>query len=73
MIVDSNNVVRFCGHVNGKLSSETGVGPICKSDGNFAVRDKEKADEWNNFFISVCTADDGVVPEYILKGFLVIA
>jgi hypothetical protein len=39
-------------------------GPIRKSDGDFAVTSKEKANELSKFFSSVCTVDNGIVHEY---------
>jgi hypothetical protein len=42
------------------ISCKSGVVPKRKIDISSAVRDKEMADEFDNFFSSVCTVVDGV-------------
>jgi hypothetical protein len=49
------------------LSCETGVGPIYKNDGSYAVSEKDKAVTLNKFFSSVCTFDNKVMPECLDK------
>jgi hypothetical protein len=63
-IIDSHDLGKFYRYINGKLSCKTGVGPIYKNDGSYAVSDKDKAVTLNKFFSSVCTIDNKVMPEY---------
>ena len=61
-IIDSGKVGDFYKYANGKLSSRTGVGPLKKADGSFALMDGEKSELLNTFFASVCIQDDDTRP-----------
>ena len=46
------------------MSCRSGVGSLKDSNGDYAITDNEKANILNNYFGSVCTADDGQTPPF---------
>lgn len=52
------NPKEFYKYVNSKLRTRTGVADLKKSDGTEIRNDKEKAEEFNGFFVSVFTQED---------------
>jgi len=46
------------------MSCRSGVGVLRSTDGADAISDLEKAEIPNNHFASVCTADNGIFPQF---------
>ena len=63
-VIDSNNVGSFYRHVNKRMSCRSGVGVLHSPDGADAVSDSEKAEVLNSYFASVCTNDNGILPQF---------
>ena len=63
-IVNSNNVGSFYRHINKRMSCRSGVGVLRSTDGADAISDLEKAEILNNHFASVCTANNGIFPQF---------
>ena len=57
-VINNNNVGAFYRFVNARTCNRTGIGPLCGSDGQTVMNDKEKANVLNSFFGSVCSVDD---------------
>jgi len=66
-VIESGKVGDFYKYVNNKLSSKTGVGSLKSVDGSFVTSNSEKAKLLNDFFGSVCTKDDGILPLFESK------
>ena len=49
-VINSANLGRFYGYVNGKLSCKSGVGPLKSGSNKIIVSDVEKAELLNNYF-----------------------
>jgi hypothetical protein len=62
--VHSNNVGSFYKFVNSRLSCKSGVGVLRDNCENSIVNDKDKAELLNDYFCSVCTLDDGILPQF---------
>jgi ribonuclease P/MRP protein subunit RPP40 len=62
LILKSADLGKFYRFVNSKLSSKSGIGPLKNSKGDFVFRNKHKAELLNNYFSSICTKDDEVIP-----------
>ena len=62
-VIDKANMGTFYRFVNGKLSCESGVGPLT-ADCDKLILDTEKAERLNSYFMSVITADDGNLPDF---------
>ena len=60
-VVESDSIGCFYSFVNKKLSNKKGVGALRASDGD-VFDDGQRANLLNNYFSSVCTADDGNTP-----------
>ena len=63
-VVSSNNLGNFYKYVNNRLSCHTGVGVLRDNNGSLYATDDSKAELLNNYFSSVSTKDDGVLPEF---------
>jgi len=63
-VISSNNLGHFYKHVNNRLSCRTGVGALRDNNGSLYTTDASKAELLNNYFSSVSTKDDGVLPEF---------
>jgi len=63
-VIENNNLGSFYKHINNRLSCRSGVGVLHGENGEVATSDTDKASVLNNYFSSVCTNDDGVLPEF---------
>ena len=63
-IIKANNLGSFFKFVNGKLSSNDGIAPLFDESGNLIMSDNGKANILNDYFKSVFTIDDGVLPQF---------
>ena len=61
-IINSNDLGVFYKHVNKNSVHRTGIGRLKSSSGLLILEDKEKAQMLNDYFVSICTTDDGVLP-----------
>ena len=61
-IINSNDLGSFYKHVNKNSVHRTGIGPLKAPSGHLVLDDKEKAKILNDYFVSICTTDDGVLP-----------
>jgi hypothetical protein len=60
----SNNIDSFYKFVNSRLSCKSGVGAIRANNGETVANDKEKAEMLNDYFCSVGTQDNGILPGF---------
>ena len=67
-VIDSENLGCFYKYVNSKLTCKSGVGALKTADGSLLSNDSEKAELLNDYFASVCTADNGIMPSAILRA-----
>jgi hypothetical protein len=61
-VLRSTDLGKFYRFVNSKLSSKSGVAPLKYDHGGFAFSSIEKAELLNNYFASICTIDNNVLP-----------
>ena len=60
-LINSNNLGQFYNHVK-KTVHRSGIAPLKTDMGELVLGDREKAELLNDYFVSVCTDDDGVLP-----------
>ena len=63
-VIDSNNAGSFFRFVNGKLSCKSGLGALSSDSGDVITSDADRANLLNDYFASVCTADNGDNPHF---------
>lgn len=63
-VISKDNLGTFYRFVNRKLSCRSGVGPLKTDSGDLILDDNRKAEALNNYFTSVLTVDDGVLPDF---------
>ena len=63
-IINSNNLGNFYRYVNNKLSCRSGVGSLTNKKGDHVTTDADKANILNEYFGSVCTNDNGIIPPF---------
>jgi hypothetical protein len=61
-IIKADNIGKFYKFVNKKLSCSSGVGALLNKENILVTDDNAKANVLNEFFASVCTADNGSTP-----------
>lgn len=61
-IISANNTGKFYSFVNGKMACSSGVGALKTTDGSFVLSDSAKAELLNEYFVSVGTHDNGILP-----------
>ena len=61
-IMSSRKISKLYSYINSKLNHSGGIPPLQKEDGSFALSDKDKCDVLNQYFASVFTKDDGILP-----------
>jgi len=61
-ILEANNIGAFYRFVNKRLRNKTGISPLHDSSGHLITDDAIKADLLNNYFASVSTTDNGILP-----------
>ena len=61
-VVAAGDLGTFYRYVNSKLSSRSGVAPLCTGDNTYITDTKSQANLLNTYFGSVCTSDNGIVP-----------
>ena len=66
-IVSSNKIGNFYKYANKKLSCKTGVGLIKDPDGNILTDPVDRANCFNNFFASVFTTDNNIIPPVVTR------
>ena len=62
-VLDANNPGSFYKYVNSKLTCKSGIGTLVNSNGDDITDDDGKANLLNDYFVSVCTNDDGLLPQ----------
>ena len=63
-IISSRKISKLYSYINSKLNHSGGIPPLEKEDGSFALSDKDKCDLLNQYFASVFTKDDGILPSF---------
>ena len=64
-MLKTNNLGSFYRFVNGKLkNNNSDVAPLFDTNGNLLISDTEKANLLNDYFSSVFTKDNGLLPEF---------
>ena len=63
-IINSNDLGNFYKFMNKRSDHKTGIGPLEAPSWLLVglLEDKEKAQILNDYFVSICTTDDGVLP-----------
>ena len=61
-VVNSRNLSYFYSYANSKLKNIAVIPPLARSDGSIATSDSDKCGLLNQFFVSVFTVDDGILP-----------
>jgi len=61
-LIDSGSIGDFYRFINNKTSNRTGVAALKGDNGEFITNDSCKAEKLNNFFSSVFTVDNNVLP-----------
>jgi len=63
-VLDSNDSGSFYKYVNKKLTRPSGVGSLLDKNGEIVSDNLSKANILNDYFASVCTTDNGKLPEF---------
>jgi hypothetical protein len=63
-IIKANNLGAFYRYINNKLSHGNGIAPLFDTNGNLITSEIEKANLLNDYFKSVFTIDNGLLPEF---------
>lgn len=66
-VINKANLGTFYRFVNGKLSCKSGVGPLKSESGNMIINDVKKAEALNDYFTSIFTVDNGVLPDFVRR------
>ena len=66
-ILSSGDLGKFYRYVNSKLCCKSGVAPIKDNSGNLLFDHKLKAEYLNNYFASVCSVDNNILPDCTSK------
>ena len=61
-IINSNNSSKLYSYVNSKLSITSSIPPLMKTDRSLAITDGDECNVLNDYFASVFTIDNGVLP-----------
>jgi len=61
-VINDNNTGSFYKFINKKLSCKKGVSALQNSAGNLVINDFERSTLLNDYFASVCTNDNGIIP-----------
>ena len=61
-LIDSANLGMFYKYVNSKMACKSGIGSLKAADGTLLTSDTAKAELLNEYFVSVCTTDNGTLP-----------
>jgi len=61
-VISADNLGAFYRHVNRRLTNKSGVGPLYDGHGKLVSDNAAKANLLNNYFASVCTDDNGCMP-----------
>jgi hypothetical protein len=61
-IIDANNLGAFYSYVNKRISHRNGIGALTESSGNVVVDSQQKANMFNEYFASVGTVDNDIIP-----------
>jgi len=63
-VVSADNIGSFYKFVNDRLTCSTGSATLKDNAGNAVTSDTDKAELLNQYFGSVCTRDDGQLPDF---------
>ena len=63
-VICKENTGAFYKHVNRRMACRSGIGVLKNPDGSLVTNDTDKAEVLNNYFASVCTTDDGCLPNF---------
>jgi hypothetical protein len=66
-VLEANNVGAFYNYVNGKLTCHNGVGALRDINGQTLTTNIGKANALNDYFSSVYTVDNGIVPTFVSR------
>jgi len=61
-VIESNNLGTFYNYVNKRISYRSGIGALIDNAGNAIVNDVDKANMFNEYFASLGTVDNNVLP-----------
>jgi len=61
-VVNADNLGTFYRYVNRRLTSKSGIGPLYDNHGKLVSDNATKANLLNHYFASVCTDDNGCMP-----------
>ena len=63
-ILEANNLGAFYKFVNKKLASPSGIAPLHDASGNSLTSDQDKTNLLNEYFRTVFTVDDNLLPNF---------
>ena len=66
-IINSNNLGKFFKMAKKKFNPTSGIGPLRLPDGSLTIDDQVKADSLNEYFSSVFTSDNNLLPTFETK------
>ena len=64
-VLKKKNLSSFYSYVNSKLTTSQCIPPLVDSNDNLVVSNHDKCTVLNDYFASVFTADDGLLPEFV--------
>ena len=66
-IIKANNLGAFYRYINNKLNHGNDIAPLFDTNGNLITSEIEKANLLNDYFKSVFTIDNGLLPEFLTR------
>ena len=66
-LITSNDLGQFYKHVKKNSIHRSGIAPLKNCAGELVLSDPDKAELLNDYFLSVCTEDDGNLPQLVTR------
>jgi len=62
-VIECNYAGTFFNFINNKLSCRRGLGALNNDNGDVITDDSERANLLNDYFVSMCPSDNGIIPD----------
>ena len=66
-ILKANNLGAFYKFVNNKIGNKSSIAPLKTSSGNLLTSDLDRANLLNDYFQSIFTLDNGIIPQFLSR------
>jgi len=66
-LINSNDPGQFYNHVRKNSVHRSGIAPLKTGTGELVLDNQDKAELLNNYFVSMCTNDNGILPPLVAR------